>query len=120
MQHHDFGENPRTLDKRTHPKYATQGDTEIPLTPKFALGAVVATPRAMDFLCVHVISAQRLAYRHQSGDYGDVDAGDIHSNEVAIAKGSRILSAYQIAGERLMVITEADRSITTIMLAEEY
>ena len=115
-----YGEDPRSLDKRTSPKYATQGDTEMPLTPRFALGTVVATRRALDFLCVHVMSAHRLAYRHQSGDFGDLDAGDIHENELAIAKDNRILSAYQIAGERLMVITEADRSITTVMLAEEY
>ena len=116
-----YGADPKTQNRHSKPHYATHSDTEeTPLTPRFALGTVVATPRALDFLCVHVISAHRLAYRHQSGDFGDLDAGDIHENEVAIAKGNRILSAYQIAGERLMVITEADRSITTVMLAEEY
>ena len=120
MQPNSYGENSRALDKRSKPAYETQGGSEIPLTPLFELGTVVATPRALDFLCAHVISPHRLAYRHQSGDHGDVDAYDLFENALSISCGGRILSAYQIAGERLMVITESDRSCTTVMLAEEY
>jgi hypothetical protein len=116
----NYGEDPRTLDRRSTPSYQTHPDSELPLFPLFQIGTALVSAGAINFLIEHGISAYRLVYRHQSGDYGDLDAGDLHENAVAIASGLRILSAYQIAGERLLVITEADRSTTTVLLSSEY
>jgi hypothetical protein len=58
--------------------------------------------------------------RHQRGDFGTVGAEDTQANEDAIVHGSRILSSYLVGGERLWIITEADRSSTTLLLPEEY
>ena len=56
-----------------------------------------------------------------SGEWGDVDAHDIKENELSLQHGFRLLSAYRTgAGEKLWVITEADRSSTCILLPEEY
>jgi hypothetical protein len=116
----NYGEDPRTLDRRSKPSYATYPDSEMPLAPLFQIGTTYVSAGAVNFLIEHGISAYRLVYHHQSGDYGDLDAGDLHENALAIANGLRIMSAYQIAGERLLVITEADRSSTTVMLSSEY
>lgn len=88
--------------------------------PLFPLGAVVATPGALDLLDRHGINATQLLARHQYGDFGTVCADDANENMFAIQHGSRILSAYEVGGERLWVITEADRSATTLLLPEEY
>ena len=64
-----------------------------------------------------------LAYvaRHASGDWGDVDAEDWTANDEALRIGARVFSAYQLdTGARLWIITEADRSATTVLLPEEY
>lgn len=59
--------------------------------------------------------------RHASGDWGELDEIDCRRNDRAVAEGTRILSAYRTTkGVRLWVITEADRSATTILLPEEY
>jgi hypothetical protein len=57
-----------------------------------------------------------LLERHQSGDWGDVSAEDARENEFSVRHGFRIVSSYRVAGERLWVITEADRSATTFLL----
>jgi hypothetical protein len=61
-----------------------------------------------------------LLERHRSGDWGDVSPEDARENEVSVRYGFRILSSYRVAGERLWVITERDRSVTTFLLPEEY
>jgi hypothetical protein len=61
-----------------------------------------------------------LVQRHASGDWGDLDTHDRLENEIAVREGFRILSAYELEGIRFWVITEADRSTTTILLPEEY
>lgn len=59
--------------------------------------------------------------RHQRGDWGDIPKVDRDENELAVREGFRILSVYRSAtGVRFWVITEADRSVTTILLPEEY
>ena len=59
--------------------------------------------------------------RHESGDWGEVDAHDRQANEYAVAHGLRVLSAYRLGtGVKIWIITEADRSSTTILLPEEY
>lgn len=88
--------------------------------PLFPLGSVVATPGALDLLDRHGVNATTLLRRHRYGDFGTVDAEDQAANLSAIEYGSRILSAYLLNGERLWIITEADRSVTTLLLPEEY
>lgn len=62
-----------------------------------------------------------LVQRHASGDWGDLSAHDQRENEIAVQRGGlRILSAYELEGIRFWIVTEADRSTTTILLPEEY
>jgi hypothetical protein len=58
--------------------------------------------------------------RHLSGDWGDLDDEDKAENDFSVKNGFRILSAYNTPSGRLWVITEADRSVTTFLLPEEY
>ena len=59
--------------------------------------------------------------RHLQGDWGDVDADDAKANDQALTWGNRVLSSYRSeTGEKLWVITEGDRSQTTVMTPGEY
>ena len=59
--------------------------------------------------------------RHVSGDWGEVPEADKQENEVSVEQGFRILSAYTTsAGDRIWILTEADRSVTSILLPSEY
>ncbi len=59
--------------------------------------------------------------RHMHGDWGDLDDEDKQRNDQAVRRGTRLLSAYHLKdGTKIWVITEADRSATTILLPEEY
>lgn len=88
---------------------------------KFPLGQIVATPGALAALEASGDSLFDYLARHQSGDWGDLDADDRYENEYALAHGLRILSAYRLSdGVRIWVITEADRSSTCILLPDEY
>lgn len=93
-----------------------------PETPfLFSLGKVVATPGAIELLNALNILPRDLIRRHVRGDWGDMEQEDVEANNQAIQEGSRIFSAYEVREDvRLWVITEADRSITTILLPEEY
>ncbi len=103
----------------------TPDSSVAPATPSkpalFWLGQVVATPAALETLHEHGVEPATLLTRHASGDWGDVAPEDAESNDVAIASNDRVLSAYVIAPEvRIWVITEHDRSSTTILLPSEY
>jgi hypothetical protein len=89
--------------------------------PLFDLGQVVATPGALAALeRAHQAPGEFLA-RHVSGDWGEVPREDKTENEFSLLNDTRILSAYRTKlGERLWILTEADRSVTTILLPEEY
>ena len=59
--------------------------------------------------------------RHAIGDWGELEPGDVAENEYSIGNGFRLLSSYRTgAGEKLWIITEADRSATTLLLPEEH
>jgi hypothetical protein len=89
--------------------------------PRFPLGRTVATPGALDALKTNDQTPLEFLLRHLGGDWGDLDAEDKERNEEAIQDGSRIFSAYNLSdGTRIYVITEADRSATTILLPDEY
>lgn len=88
---------------------------------KFEPGQIVATPGALEAL--RASGDDPLAYlvRHITGDWGDVDQHDRKENELSVERGWRILSSYRMNnGTRFWIITEADRSATTILLPEEY
>lgn len=88
---------------------------------KFELGHVYATPGALEAMQEARQWPTRFLARHVRGDWGEVDAEDAAENELSVTNGFRILSAYTLrTGVRIWVITEADRSATTILLPEEY
>jgi hypothetical protein len=89
--------------------------------PLFPVGRTVATPGALTLLDHAGVNASVLLARHQSGDFGDIDEADRVANASAIRHHARILSAYVLGrGIRVWIITEADRSATTLLLPEEY
>jgi hypothetical protein len=87
--------------------------------PKFPLGQIVATSNASALLTSEdILSALR---RHASGDWGELDNEDLKRNDQALCKGTRLLSAYRSAnGTKFWIITEWDRSVTTVLLPEDY
>ena len=87
----------------------------------FSLGQVVATPGALDLLDRAATNAVDLLLRHQCGDWGSVPPEDAEENQRSVEAGDRILSSYFLNdAERLWIITEADRSSTTLLLPDEY
>ena len=92
-----------------------------PRVPLFSLGMVVGTQGAVDALEEAGQSPQEFLDRHVRGDWGDVPEADKHENDYSVQHGFRILSSYTTrAGDRIWIITEADRSATTILLPDEY
>lgn len=88
---------------------------------KFPLGRVVATPGALEALQESGEDPSPYLRRHNGGDWGEVDESDRRENEVSLQNGFRILSAYKLRTDvTIWIITEADRSSTTILLPEEY
>jgi len=86
----------------------------------FSLGQVVATPGALELLDKFAINAYDLLLRHQSGDWGLIPEEDAQANLISVSNNLRILSSYPFEEERIWIITEADRSSTTLLLPEEY
>ena len=89
-------------------------------TIRLPLGHVVATPGALDVVRTHGLDVIALLHRHQRGDWGELSDHDALANDHAVEGGARVLSAYETAGGRLWIITEADRSATTVLLPSEY
>lgn len=92
--------------------------TPAPRPIRFQPGTVVATVGAMRFADNHALL--ELLRRHLSGDWGVVCDEDKKANEWALKNGARLLSAYEVNGEKLWIITEANRSQTTVMTPGEY
>lgn len=89
--------------------------------PLFSLGQVVATPGALAALEKAGQGPQDFLSRHLRGEWGDVPEDDRQENEFSLKQGFRLLSSYRTnANQRIWIITEADRSATTILLPEEY
>ena len=86
---------------------------------KVPLGRIVATPAALGTVSQpDIVAALR---RHAVGDWGDVTPDDRAANDDALLSGERLLSVYQSAtGTTFWVITEADRSATTVLLPDDY
>ena len=90
-------------------------------TPLFALGRMVATPGALAAIEAADQIPLDFLVRHARGDWGTICEEDRRENELALKKGFRLMSVYKTnAGATIWVITEADRSATTILLPAEY
>ncbi len=112
-------------------------DTVVPAR-LFQLGQLVATPGALRLLARFGVAPLTLIQRHVCGDWGDLDDTDRYRNDVALIHGARLFSCYIVsrptgagigtgadtgtgaspdgAGEKIWLITEADRSVTTLLL----
>ena len=90
------------------------------MSRRFELGNIAATPAALE-ACRHD-DLQMLMGRHAQGDWGDVCETDRRMNDAALKVGARLLSCYVLMGgdSKIWIITEADRSATTILLPSEY
>lgn len=89
--------------------------------PRFRLGRILATPGAIEALEEAGHVPAEFLDRHVRGDWGHVDDEDQQANEDALRDGLRLLSSYRTRqGVALWVITEADRSATTLLLPSEY
>ena len=87
----------------------------------FPLGQTYATPGALEALSEAEQEAAEFLHRHQSGDWSELCEEDRRENQFSIDKRLRIFSAYHTSkGQKLWVITEADRSVTTLLLPSEY
>ena len=108
----------------------TNKTTTTPAAPRFSLGDVYNTPGAQQIMERYQVNPLQLIGRHVVGDWGDVCPEDAQANEDALEFGSRILSSYvltpptdeseTLTSVKIWLITEADRSVTTILLPEEY
>lgn len=88
----------------------------------FSLGQIVATPGALSALGDEGITADALLNRHVTGDWGEMTQEDKDENDLSLKEGFRVMSAYDLprTGQRIWVITESDRSATTLLLPDEY
>jgi hypothetical protein len=95
-----------------------EGDNPKPL---FELGQIVGTPGALQALEEDEQSPFELLLRHVTGDWNELPEEDVKENKLSVEKGYRIFSSYTLkSGEKIWLITEHDRSVTTILKPEDY
>lgn len=89
--------------------------------PKFPLGRCVATPAALSLLATNAVSTGSLLDRHITGDWGKLCDEDKQANDDAVKHGGQVLSSYELpSGDKVWVITEWDRSVTTVLTPDDY
>jgi hypothetical protein len=88
------------------------------LNPKFPLGQVVITPNALRQIPTLIV--REALRRHAAGDWGDLEPEDAIENDLSLKQGFRLLSAYGTGSGRFWIITEADRSVTTVLMPDDY
>jgi hypothetical protein len=82
---------------------------------------MLATPGALDAIASSGDDPLDFLFRHLDGDWGELSPEDIAENELSLREGFRLLSAYSLRdGSKIWIITESDRSATTILLPDEY
>lgn len=86
------------------------------IVTKFAPGTIVQTPGTVNM----AINLLPYLFRHLAGDWGEVSADDKALNDDALVQGTRLMSKYTTPAGDLWIITEADRSATTLLLPDEY
>ncbi len=88
---------------------------------KFRLGEIVSTTHLFEHCEKNSFALLPYLVRHAQGDWGDVCKSDWESNDKAVKEGLRILSEYKLPdGKRIWIITEWDRSTTTLLFPEDY
>ncbi len=90
---------------------------------KFKLGETVMTRGIVDFIIENKNRYNEVALslaRHSNGDWGSLSNEDIELNNQGLETGDRLLSSYEVDGRKIWIITEGDRSSTTILFPEEY
>lgn len=106
-------------------RWTKGADLRWAITPgsKFDLGTVLITPGADRYMRELGMYPTDILMRHAEGDWGDLDAEDKDMNEYSLRNGARLMSSYKLGegrDEKLWVLTDAYRSVTTIMLPSEY
>ena len=88
----------------------------------FPLGRLLITPHALEMLNAEGCSVSDLLKRHVTGDWREMHAEDARANREALSDGSRVFSSFRVGttGQTIWIITEADRSATTLLLPSEY
>ena len=86
----------------------------------FKLGQVMTTVNALAFANQCQIDLFILLQRHHLGDWGNLCSDDKDSNEMALITGGRIFSSYEFETDKIWIITEVDKSTTTILLPIDY
>ena len=90
-------------------------------TMKFPIGQLAATPGATEAMQESGQTADFFLDQHVAGNWGIVDEGDWQLNDQALKDGDGLLSAYMtLKGTKIWIITEHDRSVTTILLPSDY
>jgi len=98
-----------------------RNDNTATSVTSFVLGQTFITPGAEEAIQIAGQTAIEFLRRHMSCDWGEVSEEDAQENEFSLKEGFRLLSAYQTGkGQKLWIITEADRSATTVLLPYEY
>lgn len=89
---------------------------------RFPLGRLGITPQAQEFVLENNVPLGEYLSRHVRCDWGDVDDEDWAANDRALTEGTRLFSAYEIPDctPRIWIITEADRSSTTVLMPSDY
>jgi hypothetical protein len=110
------------VDEGRIPRPTASGTPPPERRPLFDLGHTVATPGALDACEEANVSPSSLLARHHGGDWGEIPPEDARENERSLKYGFRVLSSYPIGedGQKLWIITEADRSSTCLLLPSEY
>lgn len=89
------------------------------MATKFPLGRLMITSNAQHLL--NQIDISRCLIRHMHGDWGELGTADKAENDFALKEGFRLLSAYHDRNKiKFWIITEADRSVTTVLLPDDY
>ncbi len=88
----------------------------------FELGQITMTPAAISIIAGFKVSIGDLLDRHERGDYGDVSELDWRENTLALLPESveRIMSVYSVGTEKLWVITDPDRKLTTLLTEQDF
>jgi hypothetical protein len=93
----------------------------LPTIPLFTAGQIVGTPGALALLEQANRSPFEFLSRHLRGDWGDLCQDDKTENELSLKHGFRLMSRYRVSDTQMLwIITEADRSVTTLLLPDEY
>ena len=100
----------------------TTNTTPAPVDPLFELGELLITPKAQTVFKGTKGSAllPQMLRRHATGDWSEMHVDDAQANRDAVANGGRVFSAFRLPHGSVWIITEADRSATTIMTPSEY